>query len=139
MLLEKRRTRATPLIQEDDDAAVWHLGKTFVSLEFFLLLIPRAGSLARRVCRGILSIWETRTVEVVFPRSRPAMMRSRAAFMHLDSITGGWNVLRYRSCYLLRRTDDGLKIQLSRGRLPSLLVLGGSPATFLSSSLLLFE
>lgn len=37
------------------------------------------------------------TAEAVFQRSACAMMSSRADFMHLDFITGGWSMLRYHS------------------------------------------
>lgn len=63
--------------------------------------------------------------EVDFTRSEPVMMSSRADLMHLDFIIGGWNMLCYHSCYQLREMEDSCTIQLSRGCLPSSLVLFG--------------
>lgn len=61
-------------------------------------------------------------------------MRSRAGLMHLDFIIGGWNILRYHSCYLLEEMEDSRRIRLSRGCLPSFLMFRGSPSIFLSFS-----
>lgn len=136
---KERRTKDTPLIQEetvDRDAAIWRLERTSVFSGIFLLLIPSAAS---SVAVFLHCSANTRpTAEVVFPRSQPVMMRSRADVAHLDCITAGWNVLRYHSCYLLREMEDSRRIQLSRGCLPSLRVFGGSPSTFLSFPLLSF-